>query len=96
LIKEHKGYKFGAFVTDFLQCGKTGRGEMFIFTFRDDPVPEVYTWTGANEHFVYIEKDMGIGIGMGFKYGIFIKNDFDKGSTAPTATFGNKDILSKK
>jgi hypothetical protein len=39
---------------------------------------------------------MGIGIGMGFKYGIFVKNDLDKGSTAKTSTFGNPDILSKK
>lgn len=39
---------------------------------------------------------MGVGIGMGFKYGIFLKNDMDKGSTATTHTFGNKGILSKK
>jgi len=32
---------------------------------------------------------MGIGIGMGFKYGIFIKNDLDKGSSSSTNTFGN-------
>ena len=42
------------------------------------------------------EKTNGIGIGMGFKYGIFLKNDLDKGSTAPTSTFGNKEGLSKK
>lgn len=90
LIKEYKGYKFGAFVTDFIRLGKSGRGEMFIFTFKDSPVPEVYNWTGSNEFFVYVEKDMGIGIGMGFKYGIFIKNDLDSGSTGTTVTFGNK------
>lgn len=33
---------------------------------------------------------------MGFKYGIWIKNDFDKGSTCSTHTFGNTEILSKK
>ena len=33
---------------------------------------------------------------MGFKYGIFLKNDLDRGSTGTTATFGNKEILSKK
>lgn len=42
------------------------------------------------------DRDTGIGIGMGFKYGIWIKNDFDKGSTSSTATFGNTGILSKK
>jgi hypothetical protein len=31
-----------------------------------------------------------MGIGMGFKYGIFMKNDLDRGSTGTTATFGNK------
>ena len=90
LIKEYKGYKFGAFVTDFIRLGKSGRGEMFIFTFKDNLVPEVYNWTGSNEFFVYVEKEMGIGIGMGFKYGIFIKNDLDSGSTGTTVTFGNK------
>lgn len=33
---------------------------------------------------------MGVGIGMGFRYGIFIKHDLDKGSTSNTYTFGNK------
>jgi hypothetical protein len=69
---------------------------MFIFTFRDQTTPEVYQWTGKNEQFVYIEMDKGIGIGMGFKYGIFIKNDLDKGSSSSTFTFGNTEILSKK
>lgn len=36
LIKEHKGYKFGAFLSDCIRPGKTGRGEMFIFTFRGE------------------------------------------------------------
>lgn len=54
LIKEHKGYKFGAFLVDFLQLGKTGRGEMFIFTIKENGIPEIYRWTGANESFVYI------------------------------------------
>lgn len=35
LIKEYKGYNFGAFLIESLQTGKTGRGEMFIFTFKD-------------------------------------------------------------
>ena len=39
---------------------------------------------------------MGIGIGMGFKYGIYIKNDLDKGSSSSTKTFGNPEKLSKK
>ena len=43
-----------------------------------------------------MDRENGIGIGMGFKYGIWIKNDFDKGSTCSTITFGNTEILSKK
>ncbi len=39
---------------------------------------------------------MGIGIGMGFKYGIFLKNDLDRGSSSSTLTFGNKEMLSLK
>ncbi len=70
---------------------------MFLFTFRDDSeVPNTYKWTGKNEFFVYTEKDSGIGIGMGVKYGIFVKNTMDKGSSAATLTFGNSESLSKK
>lgn len=42
------------------------------------------------------ERTNGVGIGMGFKYGIFLKNDLDKGSTAATKTFGNEGPLSRK
>ena len=38
---------------------------------------------------MYCEKGMGLGIGMGFKYGIFMKHDMDKGSSCSTYTFGN-------
>ena len=63
---------------------------MFIFTFKNDSdVPEVYKWTTKNQFFVYIQKDQGIGIGMGTKYGLFLRNTFDKGSSASTYTFGN-------
>lgn len=96
LIKEYKGYKLGAFLIENLQTGKTGRGEMFIFSIAEDGVPQVYNWTGRNESFVNCEKDMGVGIGMGFKYGIFLRNDLDRGSSSSTITFGNPQGLSKK
>ena len=36
LIKEYKGYRFGAFLIENLEPGKTGRGEMFIFTYKEE------------------------------------------------------------
>jgi hypothetical protein len=39
LIKEHKGYRFGAFLIEAIELGKTGRGEMFIFSFKDKETP---------------------------------------------------------
>ncbi len=33
---------------------------------------------------------------MGVKYGLFIRCTMDKGSSAATFTFGNKESLSKK
>lgn len=36
LIKEYKGNILGAFLVDAIESGKTGRGEMFIFTFRGE------------------------------------------------------------
>jgi len=36
LVKEYKGWKFGAYLCESLETGKTGRGEMFLFTFKND------------------------------------------------------------
>lgn len=33
---------------------------------------------------------------MGVKYGLFIRNTIDKGSSAASYTFGNNESLSKK
>jgi hypothetical protein len=33
---------------------------------------------------------------MGVKYGLFLKNTMDKGSSSSTLTFGNDESLSKK
>lgn len=91
LIKEYKGNTMGAFLVESIEAGKTGRGEMFIFTFKGDcKVPEIYFWTTKNDFFVYLEKDQGIGIGMGIRYGLFMNRNLEKGSSAPTNTFGNK------
>lgn len=43
-----------------------------------------------------LELAKGIGIGMGVQYGIFINRNFEKGTSAPTFTFGNKEPLSVK
>ena len=69
---------------------------MFIFTFKDGNVPELYQWTTKNEFFVYLDKEQGLGIGMGISYAIFVKRTMDRGSSASTITFGNKEPLSKK
>lgn len=68
---------------------------MFIFAFRGDSKdPEVYEWTTKNDFFVYLDKEQGMGIGMGVKYGIFMNRNLEKGSSAPTKTFGNTERLS--
>lgn len=59
-------------------------------------MPDIFKWTGKNEFFVYVEKDLGIGIGMGVKYGLFLRSTLDKGSSAQSYTFGNSESLSKK
>lgn len=54
----------------------------------------MYNWTTKNDFFVYLDKDQGLGIGMGLKYGILMNRNLDKGSSAPTKTFGNTERLS--
>jgi hypothetical protein len=56
---------------------------------------EAYGWTQKNSFFCFIDSD-GIGIGMGSRYGIFIKNTLDKGHSGATDTFGNTEKLSVK
>lgn len=69
---------------------------MFIFTFRGKETLEIYPWTAKNDFFVYLDTEKGIGIGMGTQYGIFMNRNLEKGSSAPTMTFGNAEPLSKK
>ena len=69
---------------------------MFVFTFRDGDKPEIFEWTTKNEFFVYLNKDHGLGIGMGTSYAIYFKKTMDIGSSSRTLTFGNKEPLSLK
>ena len=96
IVKEYKGRMFGAFFSEPIEFGRTGSGEMFIWTYNEETDKvSVFKWTTKNEFFVFIDSN-GMGIGMGRKYGIFLNSFLEKGSSAATETFGNAEPLSEK
>ena len=75
--------------------GKSGRGEMFIWRYDPDTKKvDVYEWTRESDFFVFADSN-GFGIGMGFKYGIYVNKTLERGSSSETKTFGNP-MLSRK
>ena len=69
-------------------------------SFRDEPDAdsvEVFKWTGANMLCQYFDAEEGkLAMGGGGEAGTFglcLEDDFLRGSTGPTATFGNKEGL---
>lgn len=72
------------------------RGLSFLETPGADSV-EVFKWTGANLLCQYFDQEEGrLAMGGGGEAGMFglcLEDDFSRGSTGPTATFGNNEGL---
>lgn len=53
---------------------------------------ETYPWTGANNYFIMCsEQSMAMG-GGGGSFGLFVDEDFSRGSSGPSETYGNPQL----
>ena len=99
VVRDEDGHIFGGFCTEpwtqkFIFFGQASS---FLFTFQDGDELEVFKYTGDGDQFMYSD-DKSIGIG-GSKnkgrFGLYMHNDFKKGSSCPTEIFNNKVLSSK-
>uniref|UniRef100_A0A665WP38 MTOR-associated protein MEAK7 n=1 Tax=Echeneis naucrates TaxID=173247 RepID=A0A665WP38_ECHNA len=85
LIKDSKGYVFGGFASHTWEIRPQFQGDSRCFLFTVFPKLTVYTATGYNQHFMYLnhnQQTMPNGLGMGGQHGYFglwLDSDFGHG-----------------
>ncbi|XP_037308113.2 MTOR-associated protein MEAK7 [Pungitius pungitius] len=85
LIKDTKGHVFGAFASHAWETKPQYQGDSRCFLFTVFPRLRVYTATGYNEHYMYLnhgQQTMPNGLGMGGQHGYFglwLDSDFGRG-----------------
>ncbi|KAM6926952.1 MTOR-associated protein MEAK7 isoform 1-T2 [Lycodopsis pacificus] len=85
LIKDTKGHVFGGFASHAWETKPQFQGHSRCFLFTVFPRLRVYTATGYNQHFMYLNQNqqtMPNGLGMGGQHGYFglwLDSDFGRG-----------------
>uniref|UniRef100_A0A3Q4B839 MTOR-associated protein MEAK7 n=1 Tax=Mola mola TaxID=94237 RepID=A0A3Q4B839_MOLML len=85
LIKDTKGHVFGGFASHAWEIKPQFQGDSRCFLFTIFPRLRVYTTTGYNQHFMYLNQNqqtMPNGLGMGGQHGYFglwLDSDFGSG-----------------
>ncbi|XP_054476003.1 MTOR-associated protein MEAK7 [Anoplopoma fimbria] len=85
LIKDTKGHVFGGFASHAWEIKPQFQGDSRCFLFTVFPRLRVYTATGYNQHFMYLNQNqqtMPNGLGMGGQHGYFglwLDSDFGRG-----------------
>ncbi|XP_015229582.1 PREDICTED: TLD domain-containing protein 1 [Cyprinodon variegatus] len=85
LIKDTKGHVFGGFASQAWEMKPQFQGDSRCFLFSVFPTLRVYTATGYNEHFMYLnqhQQTMPNGLGMGGQhdyFGLWLDCDFGQG-----------------
>ncbi|KAF3689265.1 TLD domain-containing protein 1 TBC/LysM-associated domain-containing protein 1 [Channa argus] len=101
LIKDTKGHVFGGFASQAWQIKPQFQGDSRCFLFTVFPTLRVYTATGYNEHFMYLNQNqqtMPNGLGMGGQHGYFglwLDSDFGHGHSRARpkcTTYGSPQI----
>ncbi|CAG5958385.1 unnamed protein product [Menidia menidia] len=85
LIKDTKGHVFGGYASNAWEIKPQFQGDSRCFLFTVFPSLRVYTATGYNEHFMYLnqhQQTMPNGLGMGGQhdyFGLWLDSDFGRG-----------------
>ena len=96
VVQDFKNWIFGAFCSCSWERGQQfyGKGETFLFSFKNGKRMNSFTWTGKNYDFQFADSD-GLALGAGDKYGLYIKGDLLGGNSHCCQTFDN-DVLSEE
>ncbi|NXS09446.1 TLDC1 protein, partial [Neodrepanis coruscans] len=104
MLKDLDGHLFGGFASHSWEVKPQFQGDNRCFLFSVCPCLAVYTYTGYNDHFMYLnhgQQTMPNGLGMGGQHGYFglwIDSDYGKGHSRakPRCTTYNSPQLSAK
>ncbi|NXK89464.1 TLDC1 protein, partial [Formicarius rufipectus] len=104
ILRDSDGYLFGGFASQSWEVKPQFQGDNRCFLFSVFPSLAVYTYTGYNDHFMYLnhgQQTMPNGLGMGGQHGYFglwIDSDYGKGHSKakPRCTTYNSPQLSAK
>ncbi|KAK2505476.1 hypothetical protein MC885_020326, partial [Smutsia gigantea] len=102
LLEDHDGHVFGGFASCSWEVRPQFQGDDRCFLFSVSPSMAVYTCTGYNDHYMYLnhgQQTIPNGLGMGGQhsyFGLWIDADFGKGHSKakPTCTTYNSPQLS--
>ncbi|XP_037538613.1 MTOR-associated protein MEAK7 [Nematolebias whitei] len=101
LIKDTKGHVFGGFASQTWEMKPQFQGDSRCFLFSVFPTLRVYTATGYNDHFMYLnqhQQTMPNGLGMGGQhdyFGLWLDSDFGQGHSRAQpkcTTFGSPQL----
>ncbi|NXH10942.1 TLDC1 protein, partial [Bucco capensis] len=104
ILKDLDGYIFGGFASQSWEVKPQFQGDHRCFLFSVFPSLAVYTCTGYNDHYMYLnqgQQTMPNGLGMGGQheyFGLWIDSDYGKGHSKakPRCTTYNSPQLSAK
>lgn len=102
ILKDLDGYIFGGFASDSWEVKPQFQGDNRCFLFSVSPSLMVYTYTGYNDHYMYLnhgQQTIPNGLGMGGQhdyFGLWIDSNYGKGHSRakPTCTTYNSPQLS--
>ncbi|XP_036131413.1 MTOR-associated protein MEAK7 isoform X2 [Molossus molossus] len=102
LLEDHDGHVFGGFASCSWEIKPQFQGDNRCFLFSISPSMAVYTCTGYNDHYMYLnqgQQTIPNGLGMGGQhdyFGLWVDVDFGRGHSKakPTCTTYNSPQLS--
>ncbi|XP_027629283.1 TLD domain-containing protein 1 [Tupaia chinensis] len=104
VLEDHDGHVFGGFASCSWEVKPQFQGDNRCFLFSIAPRMAVYTHTGYNDHYMYLnhgQQTIPNGLGMGGQhdyFGLWVDADFGKGHSRakPTCTTYNSPQLSAR
>uniref|UniRef100_A0A8C5QP75 MTOR-associated protein MEAK7 n=1 Tax=Leptobrachium leishanense TaxID=445787 RepID=A0A8C5QP75_9ANUR len=104
VLKDSDGFIFGGFASQEWEVKPQYRGDTRCFLFTASPKLNVYTCTGYNDHYMYLnhgQQTMPNGLGMGGQhnyFGLWLDSDYGTGHSKakPRCTTYNSPQLSSK
>ncbi|PIO27995.1 hypothetical protein AB205_0179200 [Aquarana catesbeiana] len=104
VLRDSDGFIFGGFASQSWEVKPQFKGDSRCFLFTVSPHLDIYTYTGYNDHYMYLnhgQQTMPNGLGMGGQheyFGLWIDSNFGKGHSKakPRCTTYNSPQLSAK